>query len=528
MIQRPGKESPRFHVKSQIILFNKTDEIWKISDPKPSARVDCVNIYSYVAHRFYLQYKSIKALLKHDELSVGDFECLLQAEIKKIEDFYVNTTKKRLDNETTQKLQKFAQDNSEAIRKICKKWDKKHSHGKHFMEEKYTPPTIDGKPCAFVVSSTGSKDETMKTGHVELDHEISEGTKNDQSINWSGRQEGKIGTLTNEQIGNDNLTTTETFGTKELFENRDQDIALFFKSVNCKDPQVANEAIKNGKLQSFKALLENGTPWEDEYLLSAIKSKDLNVLVYALDIAPRIDPHLLIIAVKMEKHAPLIVMLDSQKFQMNAVDAESESAFYHACKMGNVQLARLLMEYGADPLQKELSNGWSPLMIAIIGGHQELVRALFPASHESWLIEDARGWLPIEHAVYRGHIWIQELAPAFNPANSSKDTISLNSESFSENEFGLCFLEEYDQLHIDITSISLHDLAVSSLQVLFNNNLICEMSVENYSAENVIIDLKDHKFVHFMLLDFSKNILGRSILWACEQSSMFKLCVPEY
>ena len=35
---------------------------------------------------------------------------------------------------------------------------------------------------------------------------------------------------------------------------RDQDIALFFKSTNCKDPQIANEAIKRGKLKIIQGV----------------------------------------------------------------------------------------------------------------------------------------------------------------------------------------------------------------------------------------------------------------------------------
>ena len=66
---------------------------------------------------FYLRYKSLKALLKHDQVGACDFECLLQTEIKKIEEFYVCMMKRRLDDETAQKLHKFAWENCEAVTK---------------------------------------------------------------------------------------------------------------------------------------------------------------------------------------------------------------------------------------------------------------------------------------------------------------------------------------------------------------------------------------------------------------------------
>ena len=123
-------------------------------------------------------------------------------------------------------------------------------------------------------------------------------------------------------------------------------------------------------------------------------------------------------------------MLDSNKFQVNVVDAESESAFYHACKRGNTRLARLLLEYGADPLQKESSNGWSPLMIAIIGGYRGIGEGTVSKSHKGWSMEDARGWLPVEHAIYRGHLWIRDVAPPFNPADSSREVIFVDLGEF--------------------------------------------------------------------------------------------------
>lgn len=65
---------------------------------------------------------------------------------------------------------------------------------------------------------------------------------------------------------------------------------------------------------------------------------------------------------------------------VNGYDKEGMTALHQSCMNGNLELVKLLVQFGAD-VRLANRDGWSAIHIAAYGGHQEI--ALFLISNSS-------------------------------------------------------------------------------------------------------------------------------------------------
>ncbi|BFZ58925.1 Glycerophosphocholine phosphodiesterase [Savitreella phatthalungensis] len=105
----------------------------------------------------------------------------------------------------------------------------------------------------------------------------------------------------------------------------------------------------------------------------------------------------------------LIRILLDAGLDINARNAEGETCLHHAARLGNLpSIEELLRErelQSADLLVTEKTYGWTPLFVAAVEGHEEVLERLVQASNQECLDKvDLSGWTAMEHAVFRGHI----------------------------------------------------------------------------------------------------------------------------
>ncbi|KAL9126174.1 MAG: hypothetical protein Q9217_004736 [Psora testacea] len=123
----------------------------------------------------------------------------------------------------------------------------------------------------------------------------------------------------------------------------------------------------------------------------------------------------LIIAVKLDNLEIIRMLLDhgaDTAFQ----DACGATPLYYAARKGIVEITEFLVERRSQPLLAinltENIHGRSPLIIACVEGHLQVVKLLLSAGADSDL-RDVFGWTAKEHAVFRGHMRIAQLLPTF-------------------------------------------------------------------------------------------------------------------
>ena len=115
-------------------------------------------------------------------------------------------------------------------------------------------------------------------------------------------------------------------------------------------------------------------------------------------------------------------------------DDQGETALHIAARFGHTECARILLgEHDgrkADMEVAENSFGWTPLFIACVDGHVEIVRILI-AAKANLDMSDTSGWTAMEHAALRGHMDIAELLKDVTalPPSSELDPLSANSRN---------------------------------------------------------------------------------------------------
>jgi ankyrin repeat protein len=66
------------------------------------------------------------------------------------------------------------------------------------------------------------------------------------------------------------------------------------------------------------------------------------------------------------------------RINVNALDAEGQTALHETCQLGNLELVKLLVRFGAD-VQLANRDGWSAVHIAAFGGHTDILLFLMQA-----------------------------------------------------------------------------------------------------------------------------------------------------
>lgn len=69
------------------------------------------------------------------------------------------------------------------------------------------------------------------------------------------------------------------------------------------------------------------------------------------------------------------MLFNNHQTDLSDMDKNHRTALHHACFYGNMVALETLLNRGAD-LQAETIEGLSPLHIAVMGGHEEIVKFL--------------------------------------------------------------------------------------------------------------------------------------------------------
>lgn len=112
-------------------------------------------------------------------------------------------------------------------------------------------------------------------------------------------------------------------------------------------------------------------------------------------------------------------------------DDQGETALHVAARFGHTECAKILLEehdsQQADMEVAENSFGWTPLFIACVDGHIDIVRILIAANAGLEGL-DTSGWTAKEHAALRGHMDIAEVLADVTalPSSSEMDPLSVS------------------------------------------------------------------------------------------------------
>jgi CDK inhibitor PHO81 len=91
-----------------------------------------------------------------------------------------------------------------------------------------------------------------------------------------------------------------------------------------------------------------------------------------------------------------------------------------SCRKGHVEISSLLLDRGHDINICDKYHVWSPIFHAASQGHYHCVKLLVDRKCNLSLV-DEDGWLPVTHAIYRGHLKTAALLDQlFSPCLSSK------------------------------------------------------------------------------------------------------------
>lgn len=137
--------------------------------------------------------------------------------------------------------------------------------------------------------------------------------------------------------------------------------------------------------------------------------------------------------------ADIVKLLVEAGVDLNYRDDQGETALHVAARFGHTECARTLLEQHdgqkADMEIAENSFGWTPLFIACVDGHVDIVRILVAAKANLERL-DTSGWTAKEHAALRGHMDIAEvLADVTALPSSELDQLCANSlNAFAPNK----------------------------------------------------------------------------------------------
>ena len=108
----------------------------------------------------------------------------------------------------------------------------------------------------------------------------------------------------------------------------------------------------------------------------------------------------------------IVKMLVKAGANINQKDSHGETALHAAARFGHAECAKALLDVGESRIVDleipETTFGWTPLLVACVDGHEELVKILLESGADGHR-KDSSGWTAKEHAALRGHMAITSL-----------------------------------------------------------------------------------------------------------------------
>jgi ankyrin repeat protein len=129
------------------------------------------------------------------------------------------------------------------------------------------------------------------------------------------------------------------------------------------------------------------------------------------------------VAIKQDNPAAVASLL-GRGFDPNTVDPEGLPGLYIALRDGSLKTARVLIDWPKTNVEVRTAQDESPLMMAALKGHLDLVKTLLARDADV----NKPGWAPLHYAATGGHLQIMELLleqHAFIDAQSPNGTTPL-------------------------------------------------------------------------------------------------------
>lgn len=109
-------------------------------------------------------------------------------------------------------------------------------------------------------------------------------------------------------------------------------------------------------------------------------------------------------AVKRDDPQTITALLH-RGFDPDTADAEGHTGLFLAVRDGSLKAARALLDWPKTNVETRTANDESPLMMAALKGHTEIVRKLIDRNADV----NKTGWTPLHYAATSGHLAIIEL-----------------------------------------------------------------------------------------------------------------------
>ena len=110
------------------------------------------------------------------------------------------------------------------------------------------------------------------------------------------------------------------------------------------------------------------------------------------------------IAVKRDDPQTVAALLN-RGFDPDAPDPQGQTALFLALRDGSLKAANVLLDWPKTHIETRTSHDESPLMMAALKGHTELVRKLVERNADV----NKTGWTPLHYAATNGHLAIMAL-----------------------------------------------------------------------------------------------------------------------
>ncbi|KAK5115613.1 hypothetical protein LTR85_009784 [Meristemomyces frigidus] len=141
----------------------------------------------------------------------------------------------------------------------------------------------------------------------------------------------------------------------------------------------------------------------------------------------------LALATKSNFHKIVRLLVDAG-VEVNYQDQQGETALHVAARFGHDECARILLSssgtFGVNIELAEKTYGWTPLFVASVDGHMEIVKLLVQkGAHVA--NKDYSGWTSQEHAALRGHLDVAKYLASFTPPPSLHSSPEITAQPYS-------------------------------------------------------------------------------------------------